>query len=385
MSARARLVFALLLVACGKTTLIVFEEPDGGAMKTPPPDGGKDATEADASEAGVTILAAKQTRPLGIALSPSEVYWSNVGVVIDGGVEPETGSIDEVERGGGMPNMVVASLTEPQGLEVEASGSSGSTLVWSELNGGGSVTTLALATGATHEFSGLDMPVGVAIDGDRVYWASLNEGGTGIVVESAAVGGGATTTLGFTIDDNQPGYIAVTPADTTGKRDIFVTGTTPGGGGAVYALPLHGGTMEVIWSTTVGEPYGIAADKRNVYWAVPNDSSGALYQMTNLPPLDAGTTFEEAGVVPNDAGPGFSSPTVLANSLTNSFFLAVDSTHVYFTTNVAKTGGVYSVPIGGGTVETLADGLSFPGGIAADDRDDFVYFTTISTVSRTHK
>jgi hypothetical protein len=388
MSARAWLAFVLLLVGCGHTTLIVFEEPDGGADVTTPPhkDGGKDAEE-DANEGGVTTLAAAQLRPLGIALSASEVYWSNVGAVTDAGSVPETGSIMEAERKGGGVGSVVSNLTEPQVLAYATSGSPSGALAWSELTGStGTVRTLLLATGEPVQFTGLDLPVGVAIDGDRVYWVSSN--GFGISVESAPLAGGATTTLGSTADENGPGYIAVTPADTTGKRDIYVTGDTPAGGGTVYALPLEGGTMRVIWSTPIGEPYDIVADKTNVYWAVPNLSDGTLYQMTNLPPFDAGTSIEDGGdgaVVENDAGPGFTSPVVLASSLTNSFFLAVDSTHVYFTTNVAKTGGVFSVPIGGGTVTTLADNLSFPGGIAADDSDDFVYFTTISTIARVHK
>jgi hypothetical protein len=171
MSARAWLAFVLLLVGCGHTTLIVFEEPDGGADVTTPPhkDGGKDAEE-DANEGGVTTLAAAQLRPLGIALSASEVYWSNVGAVTDAGSVPETGSIMEAERKGGGVGSVVSNLTEPQVLAYATSGSPSGALAWSELTGStGTVRTLLLATGEPVQFTGLDLPVGVAIDGDRVY------------------------------------------------------------------------------------------------------------------------------------------------------------------------------------------------------------------------
>jgi hypothetical protein len=388
MRVRAWLTSVLLLVGCGHTTLIVFEQPDGGSdAMVHPGDGGKegDARE-DANEGGVTTLASKQLLPLAITLSPDTVYWTDVGVVNDAGVEQDTGSIWEVSRKGGMPGVLVPDLTDPEALQYGLAGIPGGALAWSESNGAtGSVGTRLLATKNSNELSGLSMPMGVAIAGDQVYWVSSNIGGSGVLVTSAPLAGGATTTLGFTEDGNQPGFIAVTPEGTTRKRDIFVTGVTLGGGGVVYAMPIEGGAMEAIWTTTAGEPYGIVADETRVYWAVPNVADGTIYQMTNLSPFDAGTFLDDATVVEKDGGPGFAMLTVLARSLSNSFFLAVDSTHVYFTTNVSKSGGVYSVPIGGGTVRTLASDLSFPGGVAADDSDDFVYFTTLDSVARVHK
>jgi hypothetical protein len=376
MRVRAWIIGGLLLVGCGNTTLLIFEETDGGSdAMVHPRDGGQDVVgdvSADTNEAGVATLATKQVLPLAIALSPSEVYWTNAGVAIDGGVEANTGSIWEFARKGGVPAVLVSHLTDPEVLAYGASGGSGGVLAWSAQNGPtGSVTTQTLATHMEHTFEGLSSPLGVAIDGDRVYGVESLDG-AGIVIKSAPLTGGGSLVVGSIEDGNQPGYMAITPAGATGNRYIFVTADTPGGGGVVYAVPIGGGTMSPIWATTAGEPYGIVADESNVYWTVPSDvTDGTLYQLPLI------------SIVEGDAGGG-SPPTVLASSLSNSFFLAVDSKHVYFTSNVAK-GGVFSVPIGGGAVHTLAADLSFPGGIAADDSDDFVYFTTFTTVARVHK
>jgi hypothetical protein len=60
--------------------------------------------------------------------------------------------------------------------------------------------------------------------------------------------------------------------------------------------------------------------------------------------------------------------------------LAVDSANVYWTEQDMGSGGVMSVPLGGGCVSTLVWGNMWPWGIAADDKS--VFITAVDGVAR---
>jgi hypothetical protein len=379
------------LAACGTTTIIQFLDTDASSdaasdAKSPPPgDGGRDGTnDGVASDGGVTTLASDQRQPLGIALSATEVYWSNVGVIDDGGVAVATGSIVRAPRGGGPSEILVPKLTEPQIVQYGSTGTTGDTLVWSVANDNvyeGAVSELILSTGKLKEAAtAQEAPLGVAIDSENVYWVSST--GAGLFVQSANLATGTTTMLGLTEDDNEPGCIAVTPEGAE-LRALYVTGYAPTGpGGAVYEVPLTGGTMNVVWSTTVGRPYGITADAENVYWAVQDPVMGEIYQAKTGVPVDGG--IPDGDTTPLDGGYTIGHAITLASGLPNAYFVAVDSSHAYYATNIAK-GGVFEVPIGGGSVRTLAEGLDYPAGVAADETDDRVYFTTLTSIAAVRK
>jgi hypothetical protein len=376
----------LVLVSCGNTTLIIFPGDAGTDAADATPNDAKTPDRDSAAPAHQT-LAKDQLQPLGIALSSTQVYWTNVGVVNDGGVEPLTGSVVTATRDGADLKTLVPKQTSPEILQFGAGGASGPVLVWS---GNDVVSTLFLATGNADSLAE-DQPavLGVALDGDNAYW--LASDGDGVVIETAPFSGGTPTMLGYTIDDNVPGCLAVAPI-TAGQQFIYATGSNPtGGGGALYRISIDagGGLMEAIWTTTIGAPYGVAVDHNNVYWAVADPVQGSIYQMPlSAEPHEAG--ISDCGIPDGpsiDCGPedsGFGAPILLATGLSENYFVAVDSSHVYFTTNVAS-GAAYALPIGGGTSTMLAHELNYPGAIAVDDLDNFVYFTTLTTVERVQK
>ncbi len=181
-------------------------------------------------------------------------------------------------------------------------------------------------------------PQFLAVDAHNVYWTDLgsSSGGTTQVgsVLSVPIDGGTVATLATARPS--PGGIAVDATDVYWVD--FGTITPPGD---VMKVPIGGGTAVTLATSTNGAPHQIAIDANNVYWT----DGAAVWQVP------------KAGGTPVMLGQG---------TLTSG--VAVDSTYVYWTTEIAadagattdNTGSIMKTPIGGGTTVTLATGQNIP-------------------------
>lgn len=217
-------------------------------------------------------------------------------------------------------------------------------------------------------------PHGIAVDSTTVYWTDWL-GGT--VLSVPKIGGTATTlatashpidiaidstTLYFTDDSGQAavplsggGVTRLSPNRGFGialnASSIFFTENALG---AVATLPkdADGGAATTLITGEPG-PGFIRADSQNIYWSDGDGTTGSVRQAR----LDGSNPQQLA------AGDPSNSP------------LAVDSSAVYWVE--PDLGFVLSVPIGGGTITTIAQQQTTPAGIAIDAQ--FVYWTLTVT------
>ena len=186
---------------------------------------------------------------------------------------------------------------------------------------GGTVSTLA---------TGQFFPYGMAVDSTSLYWADFN-GGT---ILKVPVAGGALTTLAS--GQSYPRFVAIN------GTSIFWTDQ---GSGDVVTAPLGGGIATTLVSNSSSEPYGIAIDSTNVYWAdtyYPGATPFAIMKAQ----LDGSNVM------------------TIASGLQNPQEITVVSGQVYWTDLNAGT-VTLALPDGGGG--PVAAGQPAPYGIAADE------------------
>jgi hypothetical protein len=278
----------------------------------------------------VTVLAANQVVSNGIAVTSSNVYFTDpfwgkvVSVPVGGGalstlVSGEDypgpvatdgvdvywsagGGIMRVPLSGGLPVTVAASTGSATAIAIDATsvywvnGDSPGDVRSAPLSGlpeGGSPVTIA---------SGQSSPVAIAVAGTHVYWTNYIAAGT---VMSATLSGGSLTTLASGQD--YPEGIAL---DGT---SVYWTNSAAG---TVMRVPLAGGSPSTVASGQ-SQPWGIAVNGGYAYWTNYNGGAGG------------GTVVRApvAGGVP---------PTVLASAQLGPAGIAVDGTNVYWT-DIAPT------------------------------------------------
>jgi hypothetical protein len=206
-------------------------------------------------------------------------------------------------------------------------------------------------------------PMGLAVDAQNAYaWNSGSFSGTttlnngdGTVVE-IPLDGGAPLTLASKIEVAYAApYVNAIAVD--GHSVYWVAGAA-GNDGAIMASPIGSAAPVALYS---GQPFpeALVTDGTNVYW-------------TNWGTFDSHGAYNNDGTLMQGLVDGGGSK-VLASGLSAPGALAVDAQNVYWT-NVGRLGGgnlpapntgsVMQVPIGGGTITTLASTQAVPLGIA---------------------
>jgi hypothetical protein len=252
---------------------------------------------------------------------------------------------------------------------------------------GGTITTLA---------SNQDFPSGIAVHGGWVYWTNYDTAGTGgtksgAVMRVSTTGGtpqviaqGQSFPWAVVADDtsaywtcNGSGVLRKAPvgggtATVIAQNCEFPNNTGPGtcenpAGIAldstsvyfvdqldgVFKVPLAGGTP--VYLSSAAFPVGVAVDGTNVYWT---NASSSQFQFAN------------ASVQSVPLGGG--SDNTIASPLTKAWGIATDGVSVYWTEYLSP-GVVQKAPRGGGSTTTLASAQTFPYGIAVDGTN--VYWT----------
>jgi len=303
-------------------------------------------------------LFAPAQNPQTITLDSANAYWTNAPV--SGGTPLPTGSVDSRPRGAssaGVKNLVAA-LTGPLFVTHGSGFVAFSVLGKGPSTGGGTGSVdLYGESGGTLFAPGMGLagPAGVAMDSEHVYWVARDAGG--LIVQSATLTGDAGITLGTVAGDYTAGGLAV-----NGDNLYFAGWIAPAGsGGAIFTVPIGGGTPKPLQELGTGEPFDVITDTTSVYWS--DVSLGGVYSM----PLGA-----SGGTV-----------TTLASGLGEPVHLAVDAANVY--TGDFMAGRVYEIPISGGAPKTLVTSVS-PNGVATDDSsENLLYFTTETAICAVSK
>jgi hypothetical protein len=327
-----------------------LEHRDGGASKEDgagdaPADRDGDGASPPICPPGATTFATTEL-PSAITLDPVNAYWTNAPSSGQdaGGFMEGAGAIRSLGRATphGLLETLVGGLYDS--LFITASNGF---LAFTDFGTGGDmggvvydyeIATLALRSPASR----LVGPAGVALDDANEYWVADTDAGVSVALAPVPVG--AAVLLGTAAGSYTGGGLSLRSGTL-----YFTAASSPlGSGGVMFMVSSSGGTPEAMQTFTTGQPYDVRTDMTNVYFS--DVGTGAVYSM----PLGGGTL------------------TTMATGLGRPYQLAVDSHNVY--TADSMGGGIYEIAIDGGSPKKLLSATS-PRGIAADDNDDLVYFT----------
>jgi hypothetical protein len=292
-----------------------------------------------------TTLASGQNHPWGIMVAGNDLYWTG----LDGVMKLTPSSTLPVAFAPGEYRCHF--ITQDSTFVYWANaGTDGAT------DGSTRQARKSAAAPVSPKSLGVDQasPSGITVDATDVYWSnSGTNDDDGAVMRASLSGGGLETVAaperrphGITI---RGGYLYWVAGGTTGASD-----------GQVRRVPLGGGYPEVL-AENQANPYFIAVDTENAYWANWPDVGGAVMKVA----LAGGA------------------PVALAPAQSRPLGLAVDDTYVYWTTfgtasdDHPADGAVLRVARGGGTPLVLAAGQRRPVGIAVDA--NWVYWVTWGT------
>ncbi|MFR9750648.1 IPT/TIG domain-containing protein [Nocardia sp. 004] len=246
-------------------------------------------------------------------------------------------TVYSVPRTGGIPTLLTAGLSAPQGLARVGN------LLYICEGTAGQVSTVPTTGGApTPLVTGLSIPTGVTVSGSTLFIADQ---GTSQVV-SAPITGTATPTVvatsptgTFGITDGaptQPGFAAVAAALLAVP---VLTSLNPISG------PESGGnTVEIFGSGFTGAgPLTVRFGATATTFTIVSDT-----QINAIAPPGTGTV-----------GVTVTSVDGTSNALSYTY-----GGLLFFTDGIPATGSVYSVPVAGGAPTLLATGLALPLGLA---------------------
>jgi hypothetical protein len=215
---------------------------------------------------------------------------------------------------------------------------------------------------------------GMAIDDSYVYFTDSGD----MTLRRVPKCGGDTVLLAHT--QNFPGDVVA-----LGGRVFWNNQSLAG---SIESIPRGGGATQTLASWTFHEPIGLVADASRLYFSV--EAGDSSQQGISAVPLDGGavvmlSTYMAAGLalddtslyggITTDAGPNIAripksggNPIPIV-STAGANGIAVDATHVYWTTRLEVPNGTLSrAAKSGGTPTILAMLHRSPGPIALDDR-----------------
>jgi hypothetical protein len=267
-------------------------------------------------------IATGQDKPWGIALTDTQVYWTNQGTT------GASGTVRTRPKVGGTASTIASSQADPRGI-----GASAERVVWANHGIGatvGNISRIDYAGGSTTAVvwtSNQSSAYDLLINPSSAYWSRDAANGS---VETRKHG--LATGLTVVVDQASPGGIAI-------DTDAFVYWT--------YSNGIRRGKSSIPYETivtTTDTPAFVAVDATNVYWT----STGATYRAAK----QAGATAQ-----------------VLSTSGSGGRGIVVEGGHVYW----CGADAIWKVPVTGGTAVQLATNLQNPWDIAVDDQ--FVYWT----------
>jgi hypothetical protein len=228
--------------------------------------------------------------------------------------------------------------------------------VWSEPLGGGAVAPIA---------SGRSSAAAVTVDPTSVYWVDQGSGSAGPAVMMAPLDGGAPVTLAAAAPS---GAVAV---DTTSI--YWITGPAAP---ALVKAPLGG-------LASGGEPVTLASSPAPMYVFAIDANAAYVPQAT----CDGGCTWSVTRA-PLDGLPDGGAPVTLASAQGQIGAMVTGSGTLYWATEPGKTlpggglasgGTVVSLGLDGGTPVTVATGQQNTGGLAVDATH--LYWSTVEGIS----
>lgn len=285
----------------------------------------------------------------------------------DAGVESggpvDSGASSDAEAGTGEPEAAPPCVpstgltTLASGVDANSIAVDGTNLYWTRASTNDTYAVMKVSRCGGPAITLASGPKGagsVAVDGRNVYWIATNGESPSFPSQllSVSVEGGQVTTLA-----TGSGFAWVALDDTS----AYWTAQPPNQPslGAVMSVPLAGGTASTLASAVYG-PTGIAAAAGKVYWS----STGSGWHN--------GEIFSEP--------PSGGTPTGIAWNTGLPANLVINSTSAFWTaqlmynylTGEPQVSAVLTVPLGGGTVTTLAatpvsSASEVSGPMAADD------------------
>jgi hypothetical protein len=226
--------------------------------------------------------------------------------------------------------------------------------------------------------TGLNAPVKITLDGERVYWANSGNGATGSIASVAKNGGPVTTIASLMVHPNNPVVV--------GPRIYWTTREQPAGR-LLSARKDGGDAMPTVVVDTIVNPTTLALMGTTLVWGAMGaaaDGSDARVERANL---DGTARITLALGIPAPAyqfgfGPDALfvgsradgtihripfdtaiAPTTIASGLGEPQEIIADETTLYVVTGAGKR--VVALPSGGGSERLIAQQV-YPSYLAAD-------------------
>lgn len=289
------------------------------------------------------VLATGQDFPVSVAVSADQVYWISAP-----NFATEPGSILATPKAGGAVTVVESDIPDIGFLRLDHD-----RLYWpmgAEQPGVGGIQTRRQRPGpVTDLVDGLRV-FHIALSGAHIYLATPDDGGK---IQRIAKTGGALTTLAGDVGpglDNIP-FLAITEDRVVFSQSTFEDECD----GRVRYVAKTGGPI-VTLESEICNLLEIEADDHWAYWT-EYDSEINIGRLMRIK-LD-----------------GTSGPAVMDTIAAQAMFLARDAVSIYYTAWDGSNGVIRRVPKHPGTITTLASEQLLPFSIAVDPTH--LYWTTI--------
>lgn len=283
---------------------------------------GGEAGEGGAGGSVPTLIATGQLSPRAVAVDSTHVYWSNYGTF------PEAnGSIMKAPKNGGAATPLVAGLTGPTAITIDASN------VFCVVYNANHVIKVPKAGGGPTIVGTGGYSTDIAVNATHFYWNRFD---------------GAAAVMRYPVTQAGSPIAVLSGLDSISQFEIDATSTywIDYGAGTINRAALAGGGIEVIASGQYF-PSALAVDASNAYWKT-NDGMIAKVQLTGGTPVVLATAQE---------------------ALTAQDSMAVDGARVYWADAgdyPQSNGRIMAVAVGGGAPIEMAGGQARPMGVAVD-------------------